>query len=258
MQLARQYEPKEGLTALVKRGRDEIRFLDLGILWLPAGKAYRSSSAEDEVALVLLGGLANAAAGEKSFNAIGGRRTVFEGRATTLFIPPATKFRLEAVSDLEVAVIRAPSDQPGEPVLIGPEQVAVQHRGADALEGDVHRIIDVAFPARRLLVGETFNPPGQWSSYPPHTHVGKGQADNSPAEGLFFFKLNPPQGFGLQRIYSPERNHDETIVVTNDLAVKLPWGHHPVVAAPGYTLYYLWALAGESRTLSPRYDPTHA
>jgi 5-deoxy-glucuronate isomerase len=93
---------------------------------------------------------------------------------------------------------------------------------------------------------------------PPHTHVAVASADGTPAEAVFLFRLNPPQGFGLQWIYSPEHAPDEVVVLTNDLVVKLRWGCHPVAAAPGYALYSLWALAGEARTLSPRYDPTHA
>ena len=32
----------------------------------------------------------------------------------------------------------------------------------------------------------------------------------------------------------------------------------PVVAAPGYTLYYLWVMAGQGRALAPYLDPWHA
>ena len=32
----------------------------------------------------------------------------------------------------------------------------------------------------------------------------------------------------------------------------------PVVAAPGYKLYYLWILAGKKRLLVPCDDPKHS
>jgi 5-deoxy-glucuronate isomerase len=41
-------------------------------------------------------------------------------------------------------------------------------------------------------------------------------------------------------------------------AVAIPAGYHPVVAAPGYDLYYLWCLAGEGRELRWTPDPAHA
>ena len=39
---------------------------------------------------------------------------------------------------------------------------------------------------------------------------------------------------------------------------RIPSGYHPVVAAPGYAMYYLWALAGQSDSLTPVFDPVHA
>jgi 5-deoxy-glucuronate isomerase len=43
--------------------------------------------------------------------------------------------------------------------------------------------------------------------------------------------------------------------------VGIPGGYHPVVAAPGYRLYYLWAIgacAGSPRALATFDDPAHA
>ena len=77
-------------------------------------------------------------------------------------------------------------------------------------------------------------------------------------EEIYLYRLDPPQGFGLQRIYSPESGRDEAVVVKDNLVVGLPSGYHPVAAAPGYRLYYLWLLAGESRQLIPYDDPDHA
>ena len=42
--------------------------------------------------------------------------------------------------------------------------------------------------------------------------------------------------------------------------VGIPRGYHPVCAAPGYRLYYLWALgprAGTARALALHEDPAH-
>src|SRR5438067_623666 len=40
--------------------------------------------------------------------------------------------------------------------------------------------------------------------------------------------------------------------------VSIRAGYHPVVAAPGYALYYLWVMAGAGRQLAPFFDPQHA
>ena len=53
---------------------------------------------------------------------------------------------------------------------------------------------------KRLIVGETINPPGNWSSFPPHKH----DTDNPPEgvyEEVYFFLVRPRGGFGLSRVY---------------------------------------------------------
>ncbi|MBP1777115.1 MAG: KduI/IolB family, partial [candidate division NC10 bacterium] len=73
MNLFKQYAPKDGYTPLVKPGKDGIEFLEEGILRLPSGGTYRSSSEGCETAIVLLGGLANISVGGVEFLSIGGR-----------------------------------------------------------------------------------------------------------------------------------------------------------------------------------------
>jgi 5-deoxy-glucuronate isomerase len=121
-----------------------------------------------------------------------------------------------------------------------------------------HDIIPGGFPAKYLVVGETFNPPGNWSSVPPHCH----EKDNLPVESLqeevYYFKMSPSQGFGLQRMYTDDRSIDECYAIQDNDTVALPRGYHPIAAAPGYRLYYLWVLAGPKRAMVPRDDPAHA
>jgi 5-deoxy-glucuronate isomerase len=76
-------------------------------------------------------------------------------------------------------------------------------------------------------------------------------------EEVYFFKVSPSPGFGIQRVYSPARGFDETFIIRDNSLVKLPFGYHPVAAAPGYQLYYLWILAGEPRNYILRDDPDH-
>jgi 5-deoxy-glucuronate isomerase len=117
-------------------------------------------------------------------------------------------------------------------------------------------------PAQRLLAGETLNPPGNWSSYPPHKHDRSNPPLEAILEEVYFFRTKPAQGFGLMWTYTAADDPDgfSTVFVVEDGdTVLLPKGYHPVVAAPGYQLHYTWVLAGEER----RYgawadDPRHA
>jgi 5-deoxy-glucuronate isomerase len=76
-------------------------------------------------------------------------------------------------------------------------------------------------------------------------------------EEIYFFKVKPEKGFGMQRLYD-SKGMDNAYTIKNNDAIMIAGGYHPVVAAPGYTLYYLWFLAGRGRKLIPRDDPNHA
>jgi 5-deoxy-glucuronate isomerase len=142
----------------------------------------------------------------------------------------------------------------GAPAIVTPDGVKVAARGRGHYTREVHNILVDDPHARRLMVGETFNPPGNWSSFPPHKHDGR---DGEPVlEEVYYYRVDPPQGFGQQMMYTAD-GECVTHTVRDGDAVLLPYGYHPVAAPPGYQLYYLWALAGERRNLALYEDPTH-
>jgi 5-deoxy-glucuronate isomerase len=76
---------------------------------------------------------------------------------------------------------------------------------------------------------------------------------------IYHFRMNPPQGFGVQVMYTDDLDIDQAYIVRNNDNTVLPRGYHPVVAAPGYRLYYLWMMAGVTdRRMAPLDDPAHA
>ena len=121
----------------------------------------------------------------------------------------------------------------------------MQLRGRESWEREVHDVVVAQVPARHLMVGETFNASGGWSSYPPHKHDG---ADGEPElEEVYAFRFDPPEGFGFQAV---ERAGDPLAFVVRDGdTVGIPNGYHPVCAAPGYRIYYCWVLSGPVRRL---------
>jgi 5-deoxy-glucuronate isomerase len=140
---------------------------------------------------------------------------------------------------------------------LGPDDVDVTLKGGPNCQRYIHSIAGMDFPAGRLLLGETYNLPGQWSSYPPHHHHVHRAKRVHTVEQIHYYLVDPPQGFGMQWLYSDDGSMDETHTVTNgDLAVV--HGYHPVTAAPGYALYYLWVRAGDVREVSTRSHPDHA
>jgi 5-deoxy-glucuronate isomerase len=134
------------------------------------------------------------------------------------------------------------------------DDVRVNARGRDIYAREVHDIFVTDGHAQRLMVGETFNPPGHWSSFPPHKHDGR---DGEPVlEEVYYFRIAPPQGFGQQMLYTSDGECVAHVVRDGD-AVLLPYGYHPVSSPPGYRLYYLWAMAGAERRLALHEDPDH-
>ena len=82
------------------------------------------------------------------------------------------------------------------------------------------------------MVGETFNPPGHWSSFPPHKHDGK---NGEPfLEEVYHFRVSPAHGFGHQMLYTDD-GESVTHQVRDGDAVLLPYGYHPVSSPPGYS-----------------------
>ncbi len=173
------------------------------------------------------------------------RRNVFEDPPVAVYVGRGHKITVECTKVGEVVIVESAAKKPG-PVRIvrasGPEE-----RGKDGFRRTVYNLIDEPFPAERLLVGETFNQPGNWSSFPPHKHDRVSRAERCLQE-VYFFKMQPEHGFGLMHLYDYDRL-DETYSVHNNDVVWIPRGYHPVSAMPGHRLYYLWALAGEGRKL---------
>lgn len=76
-------------------------------------------------------------------------------------------------------------------------------------------------------------------------------------EEIYHFRFDRPKGFGIQKIYTDDRAIDETITVRENDTVLIPRGYHPVVTAPGYSMYYLWIMAGKNRRFLSSVDPDH-
>lgn len=265
-----------GLEWVARAGTD-LRHLSFGLLRLDRGQEQEVALAGEEAVLVLVEGslgvqgrVAGAPEGF-AFDPLGPRAGVFQERASAVYLPRGTRAVIRAHAPLLAAWITSPVTNGDEseaatpagsraprPVWIRPEGVRVTLRGKQGFQREVHNVVDERVPARRLLVGETFHRPGEWSSYPPHKHDTAIPGVETPLEEVYFFRVDPPQGFGVQVVYSPCREVDQAYRVLDEDVVLLPFGYHPVVAAPGYRLYYLWALAGAERRLSFRDDPDHA
>jgi 5-deoxy-glucuronate isomerase len=241
-----------GLHVLQQRGEAGATRLTTRRMCLGAGTAATLVLDHEETIVVLQEGRGTFAAGPAQWPV--NRSDVFAERATAMYAPPGSAIVVTADSPLE-AILFSTGAAPGHaPALISPDGVRVAARGRGHYTREVHNILVDDPHAQRLMVGETFNPPGNWSSFPPHKHDGR---DGEPVlEEVYYYRVEPPQGFGQQMLYT-EDGECITHTVRDGDAVLLPYGYHPVSAPPGYQLYYLWALAGEQRNLALHEDPAH-
>ncbi len=237
-----------------------FKLLDLVYLALGDGEKFAGASDNREFLAVILGGKATFVIGDKKFDNVGGRPNVFSGKPHSVYIPCVSTFAIMANGACQIALISAPSDLKTAPYVIAPERVATGVWGAANFSRNYHQVLTMAsqpdLPAARLIVGETYTPSGNWSTYPPHRH----EKDDLPREAfheeLYFFKVNPAEGFGITRYYNDEI--DTGYIIRDNTILMAPKGYHTVVSAPGYTTYYLWALAGNHRTQATADDPALA
>lgn len=235
-----------------------MKYLSFDFIRLSAGENYHSALDEREAAFVVLKGQCSFRVAGVRYERIGERASPFAGKAFAVYAPPRAAYRVEAITDLEVAICLAKADAEKSPCLITPSTVRERVVGRDNWQRSVYDIVDESVDACRLLVGETVNPPGNWSSAPPHRHEVDNLPEESDMEEAYFFRVDPPQGFGVIRVYTDDLSLDETYSVVSDDLVIIPEGYHPVGALAGYRVYYLWMLAGGKRILKVKDDPQHA
>jgi len=223
---------------------------------LQPGEAFRTDTANEEAIFVLLGGTCSADWGQ-GVKRIGRRKNIFDGFPYALYLPAGNAVIFTAETVCEVAECRAPSEARLEPQLVTPSDVVSSLRGGGNASRQIVDVIAPGFPGDKLMAIEVYTPGGNWSSYPPHKH----DVHNPPAEvdldEIYYYRIRQPEGFAFQHLYSGTDAGEQTLKPRDGDTVLVHSGYHPVVAGPGYDVYYLNFLAGSSRALAVTEDPNH-
>lgn len=225
---------------------------------------------DHEMAIVPLSGSIRVESDRGKWSHIGQRDSVFSGLPYALYLPRRTSLTVTAETNCEIAVAQAPTNQDHEPRLVTPSDVEIEIRGGDNATRQINNILPPDFPCHRLVVVEVYTPGGNWSSYPPHKHdVHKtdktGKVLEADLEEVYFYKLDRPEGFAFQRIYTAPESPlhragfpiDAVLLARTNDVVLVPEGYHPVTSPPGYTTYYLNVLAGSAQSLANSEDPQY-
>lgn len=243
-----------------------LRFLDFARLRLERGEAHTLETGSREAALDIFGGAISVTVeypeGKIAFERAGERADVFSGAPALIYVPPESRCKIAGAAKADVGIFTAASFAAIPPALLQGKDVSAKTVGRGNWSRTVYSALGDNLAAGSLLVGETLNPPGNWSSYPPHKHDQSNPPGEAVLEEIYYFRVKPSQGYGFIWTYTAPGDpqpFSNVFVVEDGDTVLLPKGYHPTVAAPGYELHYTWALAGEER----RYgawadDPRHA
>ena len=211
-----------------------------------------------EACLVVVSGSARVQAGDIDCGVLGGRASVFDDRAPeAAYVPNNCQVSATAVSACEIAIAHAPGFGTYPARVIPASAIRRSVRGEGTNQRFVTDILPADQPADSLLVVEVITPASHSSSYPPHKHDTDNLPSESALEETYYHRVNPPQGYVLQRVYTDDRSLDEALAAEDHDVVLVPRGYHPVTVPHAYTSYYLNVMAGAKRNWVFKNDPVH-
>ncbi len=261
---------KEGLVTEVTPAMAGWEYINFQVRKLSAGKSWSFETGAHELAIVVLSGTIDVQSSVGTWTGIGKRSNVFEGPAASLYLSINTSLTVTSQGNAEFAVAWVKAEEKFEPMLVSPDAVNVEIRGGDNVTRQINDILPPGSACQRLVICEVYTPSGGWSSYPPHKHdVHREDADGNVIEAdleeVYYYKINKPEGYAYQRVYTDEHSPlhqaghpiDALMMARNDDMVLVPEGYHPVVSPPGYITYYLNILAGSAQSLANVDDPQY-
>ena len=74
---------------------------------------------------------------------------------------------------------------------------------------------------------------------------------------VYYYRVHPANGFAVQVRYDTDTGQEDLRMVRDGDVAAIASGFHPLVAATGHGLYYLWVLAGEQRAMRVYVDPRY-
>jgi len=236
------------------------RYVGFTLYRLRAGESAAEATADREVILVLVEGKAAITGAGQDWGVLGTRMDVFEKTPPhCLYLPNGTDWTATAQTDCTLAVCSAPG-KGGHPARrIGPDGITLTQRGTGTNTRWINNIaMEAEDVADSLLVTEVFTPAGHWSSYPSHRHDEDDFPRITLLEETYYHRLNPANGWGVQRVFTEDGSLNETMAVSDGDVVLVPRGHHPCAAPHGIEMYYLNVMAGPLRKWRFVADPATA
>ncbi|WP_282096280.1 5-deoxy-glucuronate isomerase [Epibacterium ulvae] len=224
-------------------------YVGFALYHLQPGDEIAEQTMAREVILVMVEGKAHFTAAGQDWGVLGDRMSVFERTPPhCLYVPNESNWNALAETDCVIAVCSAPGKRGHSARRIGPDGITLTERGKGTNTRYINNIaMENEDLADSLLVTEVFTPAGHWSSFPSHRHDEDDFPRITYLEETYYHRLNPANGFGVQRVYTDDGTLDETMAVADGDVVLVPKGHHPCGAPYGFEMYYLNVMAGPLR-----------
>ena len=177
-----------GVYPVVKRG-DDLKHLSFQLIELGGSlNEVKIESGEEELAVDFYSGPVRV-----EVNSPGGM----------LYVPSDATLKLTLLDGSARVSVAGALGKPGvAPQMISRDEVDTKPVGRENWHRTLHTYIANNIDARHLIAGETVNDPGSWSSCPPHKHDRDNPPAEVPMEEVYYFQLEPKEGFGFMRIYS--------------------------------------------------------
>lgn len=221
-----------GLKWLARMDGDHADMLmDFGVYRMKKGDVWFEDASLEKAALLVYGEVKFEWAGQEHTEY---RENCFDVPPTAIHADRATAVKITCLSDeAELNILRTDNEREFGSRLYLPADTPDEFRGAGLMRETSTRIVRTIFDYSNasyanLVLGEVIGFPGKWSSYPPHHH---------PQPEIYYYKTNPENGFGYG-----ELGDDVVKVQNNDTVFIEPGKTHPHCTAPGYALWYLWAI----------------
>jgi len=244
--IVRQKTPMDyGYTPISElKGQHADMRMDFGILRLKAGEETTCNLPLERAWLLIEGEVEFSWDGKSHREA---RESFLDENPVVLHVPKSAVVTIKAYEESELAVERTENETVFTPVLYAKADIKSDVFGKGVLDETSIRTVRTVFDGNtaeysNMVLGEVITHPGKWSSYPPHDH---------PHPEIYYYRFFPKQGFGISVLEEEPR-----LVKDRNASLVKPDQTHSQAAAPGYAMYYVWAiphLEGDRWIPSTRY-----
>ncbi len=233
--IVRDTASRKGRTHAIVPGKTgAARHLHYGRVILDAGDPpVRVDTNDRETAFICLRGEARAT--------VDGRGHVLE-RYDALYVPRDSSVTIApGSSGCDLAEISAPVTKRHPVQFVKFADVQANpglhfSAGGPSSKRDLNVFVGKNVEAGRIMAGVTFSDQGNWTSWPPHEHAAM-------LEEAYLYIDMPAPAFGIQLVYTNPREPELATIVREGDVVMMPQGYHPIVAAPGGSINFLWMMA---------------